>query len=132
MDISFKNFRDRSLTENHLPEGLVIKDSVTINWNLTNCWNLTNFILPENLTIEGFLDLEGCTLLTHLPSGLVVRGALDLRGCSSLTNLPPDLKAGKIFCDKKLIDTIPKEDLPLYINFNFEKVPHEYFTTRLQ
>jgi hypothetical protein len=47
-----------------------------------------------------------------MPSGLVVKGT--------------------IFCDGSLIDSIPFEDLPLYINYKFEDIIHEHLTKRLQ
>ena len=82
--------------------------------------------------VGGPLDLDSCTSLTHLPEGLVTHRYLDLRGSSSLTTLPPDLKTELIYCDKELIDKIPQEDLPLYINFNYEDSIREHLTKRLQ
>jgi Leucine-rich repeat (LRR) protein len=49
--------------------------------------------LPNNLTVNGRLDLEGCKNITSLPSGLKVDGALDLRD-TNITELPPDLEVG--------------------------------------
>lgn len=129
VNISPKDFRDKLLTNKHLPSGLVVEGKVNVGSNLTN------FILPDNLTINGYLNLEHCIKLTHLPSGLVVHGYLYLHGCKSLTNLPPDLIVGyKIYCDKRLIDTIPQEDLPLYINFNFDEYgeTNKYFSLKLK
>jgi hypothetical protein len=37
-----------------------------------------------------------------------------------------------IYCDESLIDTIPFEDLPLYINYKFEGSIYEHLTKRLQ
>jgi hypothetical protein len=150
MRITSQDFRKKIYNKEHLPPGLIVKSNVHLSYH--HYKHVT--LLPDNLTIEGFLDLENCTSLTHLPSGLVVKGWLDLYGsiylthlppglvvkgwlgilnCNSLTNFPPDLKAGKIFCDKNLINTIHQEDLPLYINFNFakNKDTYEYFTRRL-
>jgi thiosulfate reductase cytochrome b subunit len=130
----------------HLPSGLVVNGGL----DLEGCTSLT--YLPEGLVVHSWLDLKGCISLTHLPSGLVVNGWLDLKECISLTHLPsglvvhgvlalegtsltnfsPCLKAEKIHCDESLIDRIPEEDLPLYINFNFEDSIHEYYTRRLQ
>jgi hypothetical protein len=99
--------------------------------DLEGCTSLAH--LPEGLVVKGDLDLVRCTSLTHLPSGLVVKGYLDLRGCTSLTHLPPGIVVkGTIYCDGSLIDSIPFEDLPLYINYNFKEYIHEYFTKRLQ
>ena len=36
--------------------------------------------LPDNLTVGGYLDLEGCTGITSLPDNLTVGGNLYLRG----------------------------------------------------
>ena len=36
--------------------------------------------LPDNLTVGGSIDLEGCTGITSLPDNLTVGGYLDLRG----------------------------------------------------
>ena len=47
--------------------------------------------LPQGLTVEGSLDLWGCTGLTALPQGLTVEGSLDLRGCTEMTALPEGL-----------------------------------------
>ena len=41
--------------------------------------------LPDNLTVGGWLDLEGCTGITSLPDNLTVGGWLDLRG-TGITN----------------------------------------------
>ena len=94
---------------------------------------LANEHLPEGLVVKGWLDLRDCTSLTHLPSGLVVKGYLDLEGCTSLTHLPSGLVVkGPIFCSRSLIDSIPREDLPLYLNFKFEKDIYEHLTRRIQ
>ena len=101
------------------------------NLDLTGCTSLKH--LPTGLVVKGELDLGGCTSLTHLPTGLVVNGPLSLWLCTSLKHLPSGLVVrNKIYCDKDLIDKIPVEDLPLYINFNFEPDIHEYITKRLQ
>jgi hypothetical protein len=133
MNISPQDFSKKIYDNEHLPSGLVVKGDLYLD----NIPSLT--YLPENLTIVGYLGMIKCIYITHLPSGLVVLGWLDITDCSSLTNLPFDLKAGKIFCDKKLIDTIPQEDLPLYINFNFAKNnfaktkdTYAYYIARLQ
>ena len=48
----------------------------------------------ENLTVGGWLDLEGCTGITSLPENLTVGGALDLRG-TGITSLPDNLTVGE-------------------------------------
>jgi hypothetical protein len=47
--------------------------------------------LPDDLSVEYQLDLEGCVALESLPDGLKV-GCLNLRGCTSLRELPEDLE----------------------------------------
>ena len=49
--------------------------------------------LPDNLTVSGWLDLEGCTGITSLPDNLTVSGWLDLRG-TGITSLPDNLTVG--------------------------------------
>ena len=106
MNISPQEFKDKILFHKHLPEGLMV---------------------------EGSLYLHGCTSLTHLPERLVVENSLYLYDCTSLTHLPEGLVVmGTIYCDQSLIDKIPKEDLPLYINYNFEEDIHEHITSRIQ
>ena len=127
MNISPQEFKDKLLNQKHLPEGLVVNGSL----NLYGCTSLTH--LPEGLVVNGSLNLYGCTSLTHLPEGLVVNGYLDLYKCTSLTHLPEGLVVmGTIYCDQSLIDKIPKEDLPLYINYNFNEDIHEHITSRIQ
>lgn len=60
--------------------------------------------LPDHLTIEGSLVLEGCIDFSTLPKGLVVKGSLVL-DYAYMKRLPPDLVvektlsiAGNDFC----------------------------------
>ena len=127
MNISPKEFRKKLLNKERLPSGLVVNGGLY----LERCKSLTH--LPSGLVVEGNLNLNGCTSLTHLPSGLVVNGDLWLRSCTSLPHLPTGLVVkNTIYCDNYLIDKIPEEDLPLYINFKFEEKIYEYFTRRIQ
>ena len=148
MNILPNEFKDKLLAGEHLPEGLVVEGDL----DLWGCTSLTH--LPSGLVVKGWLDLEGCTSLTHLPTGLVVNGSLWLNGCTSLTHLPSGLVVkgylilsgctslkhlpsglvvkNTIYCDKSLIDKIPIEDLPLYINFKLEETIYEYLTRRIQ
>ena len=50
--------------------------------------------LPDNLTVGGYLDLEGCTGITSLPDNLIVGEYLDLDGCTGITSLPDNLIVG--------------------------------------
>jgi len=49
--------------------------------------------LPDNLMVNGYLDLESCKNLKSLPNGLKVKYYLDLRH-TNLTSLPSDLEVG--------------------------------------
>ena len=49
--------------------------------------------LPDNLTVGGSLDIEGCTGITSLPENLTVGGSIDLRG-TGITSLPDNLTVG--------------------------------------
>jgi hypothetical protein len=49
--------------------------------------------IPDNLTVNGTLDLESCKNLKSLPNGLKVKYYLDLRH-TNLTSLPSDLEVG--------------------------------------
>jgi hypothetical protein len=50
--------------------------------------------LPDNLEVEGDLDLEN-TPITSLPNNLSVQGYLNIKGCKNITSLPDSLKVGK-------------------------------------
>ena len=47
--------------------------------------------LPDNLTVNGKLDLDSCKNLQSLPNGLKVKNSLDLRN-TNITSLPSDLE----------------------------------------
>ena len=49
--------------------------------------------LPDNLTVNGHLWLDGCKNLKSLPNGLKVKGYLDISG-TNITSLPSDLEVG--------------------------------------
>ncbi|MCK5894778.1 MAG: hypothetical protein KAG53_10330 [Endozoicomonadaceae bacterium] len=53
---------------------------ITVNDSMTE--------LPDNLTVEGELNLYKCTKLERLPSHLTLGGHLNLYGCESLTAIP--------------------------------------------
>jgi len=55
--------------------------------------NLTK--LPDNLTINGDLNLNCCSSLQSLPNGLEVKGFLNLYGCGKIKQLPVDIKVGE-------------------------------------
>lgn len=50
--------------------------------------------LPENLVVDGRLELNSCQNLKDLPKGLCVKGALILRNCKNLVKLPEGLTVG--------------------------------------
>lgn len=89
------------------------------NANLGHNPNLTHF--PMNyLIINGNLILQQCPNLYLIPEYLIVTKDLYLYGCESLLEIPPTIQVlGKLHCDKNLIDAIPNNQLPLYLNFNF-------------
>ena len=89
--------------------------------------------LPSGLVVSGDVFQWRCTSLKSLPDNLKVHGYLSLWQCTSLKSLPYKIRVGDtIYCDKELIDTIPKENLPLYINFKFKDSVHEHFTHRIR
>ena len=47
--------------------------------------------LPNDLHVDGYLVLKGCTKLIKLPDKLYVGGRLTLRKCRQLTKLPDNL-----------------------------------------
>ena len=51
--------------------------------------------LPDNFTVDGYLDIDGCKNITSLPSGLKVKYDLDLRD-TNILELPPDLEVGRV------------------------------------
>ncbi|EPA1082888.1 hypothetical protein ACQZ6X_003390 [Escherichia coli] len=75
-----------------------IQHTVSDNGNITVTHNLDLEdvsgvdALPDNLTVGGWLDLEG-TSITALPDNLTVGGRLDLEG-TSITALPDNLTVG--------------------------------------
>ena len=50
--------------------------------------------LPNDLYVDGLLNLRYCDQLTKLPDKLYVGGWLDIRGCNQLTELPNNLYVG--------------------------------------
>jgi hypothetical protein len=50
--------------------------------------------LPDNLVVNGSLDLNCCSKLKALPKGLVVKHDLNLYGCGFIEEFPPDAKVG--------------------------------------
>ena len=60
--------------------------------NLINNKKLTK--LPNDLHVDASLDLYGCQQLTELPNNLYVGGYLNLADCKQLTELPDNLYVG--------------------------------------
>lgn len=50
--------------------------------------------LPDNLVVNGSMDLNCCSKLKALPKGLVVKHDMDLYGCGFIDELPADAKIG--------------------------------------
>jgi hypothetical protein len=127
MIISAKDFKNRLLAGEHLPEGLVVEGHL----NLQGCAGLT--YLPRGLVVTNTLDLRKCTSLTHLPPDLKVGGDLNLFFCTSLVGIPPSIEIGdQIWCEWSLVRTIPYEDLPLYLSIPFgENRVRDYINHKL-
>jgi len=83
--ISSEECRELIESKKTLPDNLTVEGSL----NLEYCTSLKT--LPDNLTIKGNLYLVGCTSLKTLPNNLTVKGYLELAGCSSLKTLPNNL-----------------------------------------
>ena len=82
--------------------------------NLRNCQDLTK--LPDKLYVEGDLFLSDCNQLRRLPDNLYFYGALDLRGCHYLTELPDNLYVkGSLGLDWTNITELPNN---LYVGIN--------------
>jgi hypothetical protein len=72
--------------------------------------------LPDNLYVDGNLNLFNCKQLTELPTKLYVGKNLDLYGCTQLTKLPDNLYIGGRFTlDNTNIANIPDN---LYVEDN--------------
>jgi hypothetical protein len=63
--------------------------------------------LPDNLTVDGDLDLRRLNL-SALPKGLRVRGNLDLRGTSIRTLPPCIIIEGDVLLSGSAISALPK------------------------
>jgi hypothetical protein len=110
----------------NIPKGLVVKG----NLNIRGCTSLLS--ISEGLVVGGYLAIVRCSRLTSLPGGTVIKKELILKDTCSF-HLPFDITVGgTIYCDHSLIDEIKLEDLPLYINFNFDRDFSEYISQRLK
>jgi len=56
------------------------------------------------LTLEGDLDLNGCTSITNLPDNLFVDGDLHLEGCTGITSIPESILNWGLTSDGELHD----------------------------
>jgi hypothetical protein len=148
MNITPEDFRDKLYNNEPLPRGLVVAGSVwvlcrvdspvylpedlTINGALTTNLNCEGVLsLPKGLIVKSDLNLDRCIGLVSMAGDLKVLGNLSLIECNSLGHLPSSITVdGNIYCERSLIDKIPLEDLPLYLNFSFSASIHDYITTR--
>jgi len=106
----------------HAPETLT-KEDLNVKGDL-GLSNTPIQSLPDNLTVGGFLDLEGCKNITSLPSGLKVKGSLDLRD-TNITKLPPDLQVGdygSLYLSNTPIQSLP-DGLKVGGNLYLENTP---------
>ena len=67
----------------HLPAGLSCYE--------LDCTNSALVDLPQDLSVDSRLVLDGCASLKALPRGLTA-GAISLRNCTALTNLPEGIR----------------------------------------
>ena len=72
-------------------EGQLPKVPITVNGDLDlqGCTGLT--AIGNNLTVNGYLDLRNCAGLKALPENFTVKGSLYLNGCKALKALPNNL-----------------------------------------
>ena len=77
--------------ENH-PDGIQYRYKGNLELSDSNITKL-----PNDLYVEGFLDLKRCKELTKLPYNLYVGSYLSLYGCQQLTELPNKLFVGGFF-----------------------------------
>jgi len=74
----------------HLPEDLVVEGTLDVSW----CEDLLE--IPSRLFVGKNLRLAGCKALRKIPADLVVMGTLDLSLCENLEPLPSSVTAGRI------------------------------------
>ena len=82
-------FEGRLIDVNDLPDDLTIDGEL----DLSGCLALRR--MPNRLRVTGRLSLKGCENLEHLGAGTWVGGTLNLRGCTSLLELPDNLAVGE-------------------------------------
>ena len=93
------NLRSTQITS--LPDNLYVEGYL----NLYNCKNLTS--LPDNLHVKDDLNLYG-TPIESLPDNLHVGGGLNLYGCKNLTSLPDNLHVeGSLYLANTPIKSLP-------------------------
>ncbi len=81
-------------------------DKVIINGHL-NLIGTPIQSLPDNLRVEGWLDLYGCKNFKSLGDNLYVKGILDLRG-TPIQSLPDNLRVGgHLFLGGTPIQSLP-------------------------
>ena len=74
--------------ENH-PDGIQYRYKGNLELSDSNITKL-----PNDLYVEGFLDLTRCKELTKLPYNLYVGSYLSLYGCKQIKDLPNNLHVG--------------------------------------
>ena len=81
--------------------------------------------LPENLRVNGTLDLDSCINLQELPNGLKVKNSLDLR-YTNITSLPSDLEVNgdlilfitpisRRYTEEQIRKMVPKVEGDIYL-----------------
>ena len=100
------------------PESCIIDDdlNVTVKGNLFLA-DHSQQTLPDNLTVEGWVDLSRCDL-KELPKRFTVMGNLTLKYTEFLTTLPPDIKViGNINLRGSAISSLPDNlNVPGFLN----------------
>ena len=112
-DIQYRHEGELFLSKTNikkLPNDLYVDGDL----DLSNCQYLTK--LPDKLYVGGWLDLKGCERLKKLPNLLDVTYGLNLSGCKQITELPDNLYAkGSLGLDGTNIEKLPNN---LYVGIN--------------
>ena len=112
--------------ENH-PDGIQYKHRGSLDLNKSKITKL-----PNDLYVDGYLNLRYCQYLTELPNNLYVGGYFNLDGCKQITDLPNNLYIGGdlvLFSSQKLIE-LPENlyvgrDVYIYDTLLAEKYTNE-------
>jgi hypothetical protein len=113
---------ERSPLLTHLPDNLHVNGDLDLNC----CSKLKS--LPKGLVVNGCLNLYGCNFVEEFPSDAIIEGTIDLRG-TGIKVLPPNLHVKEsLFLSKhtRLSENTTIEDvlhIDTYYNTNMEPLP---------